>query len=77
MLTANALPVQVNAVVRLHMASMILLNIEQMKSTLARGLGVRGGETNLEISFIGMSDEDAALRRAIPKTETLDIGLRV
>ena len=77
MLTANSLPVQVNAVVRLRKASMIVLNIRQVKSTLVKGLGVRGGETNLEISSVGISGGDAVLRRAIPKTETLDIGLRV
>lgn len=56
---------------------MILLNIGQLKRSLAKGLGVRGGTSNLEIAFIDVLDGDVGTRRAFSKTETLDVGLRV
>ena len=56
---------------------MILLNIGDLRSSLAKGLGVSGGIDNLEIAFIDISEGGPELRRAFDKFETLDVGLRV
>jgi len=53
---------------------MVLVNIGTLTSLLADELDIPGGESNLEIAYIDASD---GKRRVLPRTESLEIGVRL
>jgi hypothetical protein len=53
---------------------MVLVNIGTLTSLLADELVIPGGESNLEIAYIDASD---GKRRVLPRTESLEIGVRL
>ena len=53
---------------------MVLVNIGTLRSLLADELDIPGGESNLEIAYIDASDGE---RRVLPRTESLEIGVRL
>ena len=53
---------------------MVLLNIGILKSSLDADFDIPGGESNVEIAYIDVSDGG---RRVLPRTEFLEIGVRL
>jgi hypothetical protein len=53
---------------------MVFVNVGTLTSLLADELDIPGGESNLEIAYIDASD---GKRRVLPRTESLEIGVRL